>query len=179
MMAKGLSDAVQIGVYEKLEKTPEYSLSADFLNQDYFLQSAKSANASNSLKAILSENIGNPGFSAIYDNVTQPPDTGDDSYFPYIVIGDDSVMDWSTDTASGGDIDVMIHVWSRSDGKRETKQIQAAIYALLHRQALTVPDHEFIGCDFDNETSVIDTDMKTFHGTCEYRVYIDEVGYGD
>ena len=152
-MAEGLSNAIQIAVYTKLA-------------------------ASTELDGLLARTVGGSD-PAIYDNVTQPSDTGDDQYFPYIVIGDDSVMDWSTDTASGGDVDVTIHVWSRSDGKRETKQIQSAIYNALHRQTLSVPDHEFIGRDFDNETSVLDTDMKTFHGTCEYRVYIDEVGYGD
>ncbi len=152
-MAEGMSNAVQIAVYTKLADSTE-------------------------LTALLATAVGGSS-PAIYDNVTQPPDTGDDAYFPYVVIGDDTLMDWSTDTASGGEASVTIHTWSRSSGKSETKKIQAAIYNALHRQELTVPDYEFIGCDFDNETSILDIDMETFHGTSEFRVYIDEVGYGD
>lgn len=153
-MAEGLSSAVQIAIYNKLS-------------------------ASTELDNLLARRKGSATDPAIYDDVTQPPDTGDISLFPYVVIGDDSILDWSTDTASGGDITAIIHVWSRYDGKIESKRIQAAIYNAMHRQTLTAPDHEFIGCDFDTETVVLDPDMHTYHGTSEYRIFIDEVGYGN
>lgn len=151
----GLSESVQIAVYSKLSSDA-------------------------ALAALLADRIGYPGTPAIYDDVTQAGDGSDSSVFPYIVIGGDNLRDWSTDTASGGDLDVIIDVWSRYDGKKETKQIQSAIYNALHRQDLTVPDHEFIGCDFTAEQPVvIDPDGHTYHGVIEFRVFIDEPGYGN
>ncbi len=154
-MAEGLSNSVQIAIYTALAASAE-------------------------LTALLADRVNAAGFPAIYDDVTQAGDSGSNAPFPYIVIGSDSIQDWSTDTASGGDIMADIHVWSRYDGKRETKQIQAAIYNALHRQTLTVPDHEFIGCDFDNEQQVVmDPDGQTYHGVSTFRILIDEPGYGN
>lgn len=153
-MPEGQSSAIQISIYSKLSASAE-------------------------LDALLARRVDFPSLPAIYDDVTQPSDTAAESDFPYVVIGDDSVADWSTDTASGAEANVIIHIWSRFDGKGETKRIQAAIYNALHRQTLTVPDHEFIGCDFDTESVVLDPDMHTYHGTSEYRVIIDEVGFGN
>ena len=153
-MAEGMANAVQIAIYSALS-------------------------GSNDLVALLASRINASGMPAIYDDVTQAGDSGNDSAFPYIVIGGDSVLDMSTDTSSGGDISVTIDVWSRYNGKRETKRIQAAIYQALHRATLTVPDHEFIGCDFDQEQPVtIDPDGHTYHGVSSFRVLIDEIGYG-
>jgi len=154
-MAEGMANAVQIAIYSALS-------------------------GSNDLVALLASRINAAGMPAIYDDVTQAGDSGNDSAFPYIVIGGDSVLDMSTDTSSGGDISVTIDVWSRYDGKRITKRIQAAIYQALHRATLTVPDHEFIGCDFDQEQPVtLDPDGHTYHGVSSFRVLIDEIGYGN
>ncbi len=116
---------------------------------------------------------------AVYDNVPQMDDTGDDSVFPYVVIGDDTFQDWSTDTASGASATIAIHSWSRYDGKAEIKRIQKAVYDALHRQELDVSGWEFIGCDFDNSETVLDPDAETRHGVQEFRVLIDEAGYGE
>jgi hypothetical protein len=148
-MAEGLANAVQIAVYSALSSNSE-------------------------LVALLAARINAAGMPAIYDDVTQAGDSGDSSAFPYIVIGGDSVLDMSTDTSSGGDIGVVVDVWSRYDGKREVKRIQAAIYNALHRAELSVPDHQFIGCDFDQEQPVtLDPDGNTYHGVSMFRVLID------
>jgi hypothetical protein len=148
-MAEGLANAVQIAVYSALSSNSE-------------------------LVALLAARINAAGMPAIYDDVTQAGDSGDNSAFPYIVIGGDSVLDMSTDTSSGGDIGVVVDVWSRYDGKREVKRIQAAIYNALHRAELSVPDHQFIGCDFDQEQPVtLDPDGNTYHGVSMFRVLID------
>ena len=176
-MAEGMANAVQIAVHIALCSSYELAailakrvnspdippfLELDFVSRQYVVRGAASL------------------FPAVYDDVIQAGDSGNDSVFPYIVIGSDSILDMSTDTSSGGDINVTIDVWSRYDGKRETKRIQAAIYRALHRASLKVPDHEFIGCDFDQEQPVtLDPDGHTYHGVSSFRVLIDEPGYGN
>lgn len=110
----------------------------------------------------------------IYDDVPQ-----DVATFPYVTIGDDVVTDWSTDTASGGSALVIVHTWSRYNGRAEIKQMQRAVYGALHRATLTVTGFEFIGCEFDQSETILDPDGHTRHGIQTFRIIIDEAGYGE
>lgn len=117
--------------------------------------------------------------SAIYDRMPQAADSGNNNLFPMLTIGEDRVNDWSTDTATGGDVAVMVHIWSRSPGWREAKRIAAAVKSALHRQQLVTPDQEFIGCDFESEEMIRDPDGITLHIAAQYRMIVDEEGYGE
>jgi len=117
--------------------------------------------------------------SAIYGVKPQPADTGDNSLFPYVTIGEDNVNDWSTDTASGAQALVNVHVWSRANGWRESKQISGAVYNTLHRAELTVPDHEFINSEWQQDQNIRDADGQTLHIVTSYQITIDEPGYGE
>lgn len=117
--------------------------------------------------------------SAVYGSMPNVGDTGSDDLFPFVTIGEDQVSDWSTDTASGGEVSVVINIWSRADGWREAKQISKAVYDALHRQELTTPDHEFIACEFESDQPIRDSDGETLHIASEYRMWVDEVGYGN
>lgn len=104
----------------------------------------------------------------VLDDVEQ-----DKADFPYVTIGEAQHNDWSTDTESGHEVTCMIHVWSRQPGRRETKLIQGAIYAALHRAALTYDDVDFIDCQFVSSESFIDPDGLTRHGVQQFRILID------
>lgn len=151
-MPESADNAVQIGIYDALAN--HAALTALLANNEH-------------------------GGPAIYDVVPQVKDTGRDSDFPYLVIGDDILNEWSTDTAEGENVAATIHVWSRAGSMREAKKIIGEIKAALSRAELTIPDHEFIGCEFETSTCVIDPDMETVHGTAQFRLYIDEPGYGE
>lgn len=116
--------------------------------------------------------------SAIYDFMPQPADAGDNSLFPLITMGEDTATDFSTDTASGAAITVTIHIWSRQPGWKEAKQIEGAVYDVLHRAELELDNHEFIGIDFENSEHIRDPDGKTLHIAMDFRALIDEAGYG-
>lgn len=151
-MAESADNAIQIAIYNQLV-------------------------ASAALVAALAEDHdGNP---AIYDVVPQSKDSGVDSDFPYLAFGDDILNEWNTDTAEGANVAATIHIWSRSGSMREAKTIIGLIKLALSRAELTVPDHEFIGCEFETSTCVMDPDMETVHGTAQFRIYIDEPGYGE
>jgi len=111
----------------------------------------------------------------VYDSVPQPNDSGSGADFPYVTIGDDSIVEWSDDTRSGADILINIHTWSRARGRKETKTIQGLIFDALHRYNLTVADYHNVGIDFENEQSFIDADGLTRHGVSVFRIIIDEV----
>lgn len=111
--------------------------------------------------------------SAIYDSVPQPNDAGKRVEFPYITIGEDGIEDWSTDTSSGGDAVVNVHVWSRQAGWSEAKLIAAAIYDALHRKELLTPDFDFVHCEFEGERMIRDDDGVTMHIHTEYRMRLE------
>jgi hypothetical protein len=118
-------------------------------------------------------------YPAIYDRVPQPADTGDNDLFPMITIGEDTASDWSTDTAVGGEITAVVHVWSRRTGWAQAKSIEAAVRAVLNRSELELQGHEFIGMDWETSTPIRDSDGITLHIAIQFRALVDEEGYGE
>lgn len=113
--------------------------------------------------------------TGVYDSVPQPEDAGAPTGFPYVTIGDDSLVEWSDDTRSGADILVTVHTWSRARGRKETKIIQGLIFEALHRRPLIVAGYHNVGIDFESEQSFVDVDGLTRHGVSVFRIIIDEV----
>lgn len=117
--------------------------------------------------------------AAIYGYMPQSASSGDNGLFPMVTIGEDMPTQWATDTAVGSDTTVMIHIWSRARGWNETKEIADTIRSVLDRQTLSPPDHEFIGMDWQNDEYLRDPDGITLHCAMEFRMFIDESGYGE
>ena len=109
----------------------------------------------------------------IYD--AQPRTLGSSALeFPYVTIGEDTHNDWSTDTESGDDATITVHTWSRYNGRKEEKAIQAEIYAALHRATLTVTGYALVSCDWISSDSLIDADGETRHGVQTFRLLLDQ-----
>jgi hypothetical protein len=106
----------------------------------------------------------------IYDNVTQVHESEDPADFPYVTIGDDRISEWDDSCDTGGDSDSTIHVWSRAAHQLEAKDIVGRIRDVLHRQPLTMANHDVIGVDVINTDAQRDPDGKTVHGIVEMRV---------
>lgn len=111
----------------------------------------------------------------VYDAVPQAVDAGDNSAFPYVTIGEDSASEFDTDTSTGFDTDVTIHVWSRYRGRREVKQIQQAIYDALHLHDLSVSGYHTVMVLFESADSFMDADGITRHGVTIFRIVTEDV----
>lgn len=111
----------------------------------------------------------------VYDNVPQQADTA--TGFPYVTVGDDTINEWDTDGFLGADCTIQVHVWSRKDGRKETKEIQGNIYNALHRKesTLSAVGYRFVGIDFVSSDSFLDADGETRHGVQTFRVIIEEI----
>lgn len=88
--------------------------------------------------------------------------------FPYVVIGEDTVTDWSTVDRDGEEIDTTIHVWSRYDGRKEIKELMGKVKTALHEQRLTVAGQHLVSLRFAFETSFVEPDGKTRHGVIRF-----------
>jgi hypothetical protein len=104
----------------------------------------------------------------VYDGVPQS------TPYPYVTIGEDLHVEWDTDTSLGTDCSLSIHTWSRHRGRRETKQMQAAIYDSLHRAELVYSGYNVVLCDFVNSQSFLDSDGLTRHGVQTFRIITEK-----
>ena len=110
----------------------------------------------------------------VYDSVPQANDAGSGSSFPYVTIGEDTHVEWDTDTELGADVTITIHTWSRYRGRKEVKNIQGRIYEILHRANLSVSGYHLVGIDWLQSESFMDTDGLTRHGVQTFRITIEE-----
>jgi hypothetical protein len=114
--------------------------------------------------------------ATIYDDVPDLPAGMPLANFPYVAIGEDTFLPWSTDDTIGNNATIYLHVWSRYAGKKEVKIIMGEIDVALNRQsaALSATGYRFIDC-LPEYASVRDTnDGETRHGILRYRVTIQK-----
>ncbi|RMG71931.1 MAG: DUF3168 domain-containing protein [Chloroflexi bacterium] len=113
--------------------------------------------------------------TGVYDDVEQVNASESRTAFPYVVIGDDSYNDWDTDTETGFDVVITVHIWSRYRGRKEVKQIQDAVYTALNRQSLSVSGYAVLDVLYLESESFVDADGETRHGIIKFNVKMEAV----
>jgi hypothetical protein len=103
----------------------------------------------------------------VYDHVPQG------SEYPYIVIGEDTAIEWDTDDSVGSESTLTLHVWTRNRGRKECKEIMDSIYDVLHRCELAVTGYNVVNCAWELAETFVDPDGKTRHGVTRYRIIMD------
>jgi len=101
--------------------------------------------------------------ASVYDEVPQG------SAFPYVQLGEEVSTDYSTKDEVGGETTLNIHVWSRSHGAKETKQIMDRVHTLLHDVSLSVTGYNFVNNRFEFSDVLRDPDGITRHGIMRLR----------
>lgn len=102
------------------------------------------------------------GASSINDN------TPDNSEFPYIQIGEDTFGDWSAHDFDGFDGDITLHVWTQGRGRKECKQIQDQIYAVLHNIDLSLTGRNTVSFRCSLSETLLDPDGSSYHGVMKF-----------
>ena len=93
----------------------------------------------------------------------------------YIVIGNDTLIEWDTDGRTGFEATITIHTWDSTAENRSylpLKGIMGDIYNLLHRAELSITGYNTIGIDFEFSETYLDPDGLTRHGIQRFRVYM-------
>jgi hypothetical protein len=109
------------------------------------------------------------GSEWLHDDVPQQ------ASFPYVVLEQMRVNDWSTGTERGSEHILMLHVWSRYDGKREACEIADAIREALDDAELTLDDNRLINLMHQYSDLRRDTDGRTYHGVMRFRAVTEPV----
>ncbi len=112
------------------------------------------------------------GAVGVYDIAPQAADGGDNSVFPYVVIGRAVATPLDTQTKNGFAVQIRIQTFSRSGSMQECKAIQAAIYTALHRQELTIPGFNNFSLLFEDSDCTPRGDGQV-QGVSEFRALIE------
>jgi len=102
----------------------------------------------------------------VYDEVIEG------NTYPFITLGEETTIDYSTKTATGSETTVNIHIWSQYKGSKQTKEIMDKVHDLLHDSNLSVTGFNLINLRFEFSDIMRDPDGITRHGVMRFRAII-------
>ena len=104
--------------------------------------------------------------AGVFDEVTEG------ATYPFVALGEETAVDYSTKDLVGGETTINIHIWSQYKGSKETKNIMDKIHDLLHDSNLTVSGFNLINLRFEYSDIMRDPDGVTRHGVMRFRAII-------
>lgn len=107
--------------------------------------------------------------TGVFDEVPQG------TKYPYVVIGEDTALQWDTGSSVGSESTLTIHVWSRDAGRQECKEIMSLVYDVLHEAELSVDDAHAVFCYWEFGETLLDVDGKTRHGVMRFRTLTEDL----
>tara|TARA_R110000796_G_scaffold77941_1_gene174160 strand:+ start:11 stop:409 length:399 start_codon:yes stop_codon:yes gene_type:complete len=102
----------------------------------------------------------------VYDEVIEG------NTYPFITLGEETTIDYSTKTATGSETTINIHIWSQYKGSKQTKEIMDKVHDLLHDSNLSVTGFNLINLRFEYSDIMRDPDGITRHGVMRFRAII-------
>jgi len=102
--------------------------------------------------------------TGIFDEVPQG------QAYPYIVVGEDTAIEWDKDLQLGVEATLTLHAWGRKAGRKEVKTIMDAMYDSLHRAELVITGLHSVLCIWEFGETFLDPDGITRHGVARYRI---------
>jgi len=104
--------------------------------------------------------------AGVYDEVLEG------ASYPFVSLGEETAVDYSTKDTDGGETTINIHIWSQYKGAKETKQIMDRIHDLLHDSNLSVTGFNLINLRYEFSDIMRDPDGVTRHGVMRFRAII-------
>lgn len=99
----------------------------------------------------------------VYDEVIEG------NSYPFITLGEETAIDYSTNNLVGAETTINIHIWSQYKGSKQTKEIMDKVHDLLHDVSLTVSGVNLINLRFEYSDIMRDPDGITRHGVMRFR----------
>ena len=99
--------------------------------------------------------------TGVYDN---PPEG---TVFPYIVLGNQRLQDWSGVEAPGMQVRVDVHAFVRAQGHKLLAEILAQVQAVLHEAALSVDGQVLVLLRVLGSNLFTEADGITQHGVMQ------------
>lgn len=90
--------------------------------------------------------------------------------FPFIEIGAGQALPVDAGGDGGLEEFIDLHVWCRSGGQKQVKQIMTAVKAALHHQSFTISGLASAHCWLDDARVVAMADGLTQHGVMTFQI---------
>ena len=103
--------------------------------------------------------------SGIYDFVPES------TTFPYVKVGDQTMVDDGTKNKKGSDFTLMVHTFSRYRGSKEIKEIMSLVYDILHESSLTISG-AMNNMRFEFSDIIKESDGLTTHGVQRFKTFV-------
>lgn len=99
--------------------------------------------------------------------------------YPFIVIGEDQVLDDSTPCSESSEIITTVHAWSRIDEDVTASRAQAKTMAGIIRSVVkavdTVTGFDVVLAEFEDARHLTDPDGLTAHAVVNHRFLVDPI----
>jgi len=103
----------------------------------------------------------------VYDNVP------DGAKMPYVTLGEDTAVDWSTKLENGQEVTHTLHIWSEYKGMMESKQIIDQVIQAITSTPLVVEGFFVVSARVDVVETMRDPEGYR-HGIVRFRFKIQE-----
>lgn len=105
-------------------------------------------------------------------NITVYDDVPEDVVYPYVIIGEETALNFGSKTLDGVEHTLTIHVWSQYRGRREIKQIMQSVYEILHEADINVSGASLVNIRQEFSTTLAENDNITRHGVMRFRAVV-------
>ena len=99
----------------------------------------------------------------IYDEAPQAPT------FPFIMLGQSAIRDWTRGADNSAEQRLTLHVWSPFGGKKHVQDIIKAIRMTLEGRPLLLSNRDGMTLHHEFSEARLDPDGDSFHGIIRYR----------
>ena len=103
--------------------------------------------------------------SGIYDFVPES------TTFPYVKVGDQTMVDEGTKNKKGSDFTLIVHTFSRYRGSKEIKEIMSLVYDILHESSLSISG-AMNNMRFEFSDIIKESDGLTTHGVQRFKTFV-------
>lgn len=109
------------------------------------------------------------GKNRILDHV--PPNIG----FPYVTLGSSVVYDWSTDSESGQEHLISLHIWAHSSGRKFVLEMAELIAQKLDQQRLNLSGHLLVNLTLQEINAQNSNRRNAYQAIMHYRAVTEPV----
>ena len=111
------------------------------------------------------------GAQGVYDIAPQSDDGSSSAPYPFITMGTIVVDGVQVDEVQSFNAVLRVHTWSRTASMKQTREIQGAVYGVLHNASLSVSGFNCYSILRESTDVMLEKD-GVIHGVCEYRALL-------
>ena len=98
-----------------------------------------------------------------------------DAAFPFVTLGDTEVVPDGAGSGGGAIHQIILSVWSRAPGRRETKDIMSTVDEVLQDATLPMTGHALVNLQLQRASVVYVAEAEALRGRLVFRAYTEPI----